>query len=342
MSFTAVLHRIERIYERVRNRQLDPEELAIECYTGYGNRDVVRLRGRVVKFRLPRETSADDSRRRNFLNVASRFFTKEAAHTDIEVVWNGSTHLTQTDEEGHFKIEVPLGDPKPHTPHHTFTASVVGTEKSFTGRVQLETEKTRRIVISDIDDTVIETGAQRLWQMLKTTLFSNEHTRAVFPGVAEFYRQLISGRNNDEENPIYYISSSPWNLRSFLRGLFDLHEIPDGAAFLTDWGLDKETLFKAGHGKHKLAAIREVLALHPHLPAVLIGDSGEKDPEIYSEIAAEFPDRISVIYIRDVSPEERDQSVGELAITCAKHGVTLQLIKTTDEAVADAKEREIA
>jgi phosphatidate phosphatase APP1 len=37
---------------------------------------------------------------------------------------------------------------------------------------------------------------------------------------------------------------------------------------------------------------------------VLVGDSGEKDPEIYGALARKFPSQIHRIYIRDVTAED--------------------------------------
>lgn len=339
MSFHAALHRLEKIYERLRGRDFEPDELAVECYTGYASQDTLHLRGRVVKYRLPRESSAEDSGRRNFLNIAANFFTKEAPATDLEVTFRGQSHRARTDDEGHFKVAVPHPGEQEEQHTDTYLASIVGTDKTFCGRVQLQTPDTRRIIISDIDDTVVETGAQKLWQMLKTTLFHNEHTRTVFPGVADFYRELLHGKTASERNLIYYISSSPWNLRTFLRRVFEVNSVPDGAAFLTDWGISKDTLFKSSHGKHKLAAIRHLRDIHAPLPIVLIGDSGEKDPEIYTQIARESPDRITAIYIRDVSAGTRDESVDTLADACRANGVSLLRIASSDDAIADARQR---
>jgi phosphatidate phosphatase APP1 len=41
-----------------------------------------------------------------------------------------------------------------------------------------------------------------------------------------------------------------------------------------------------------------MLEEHPRLGLVLVGDSGQLDPEIYAALAREFPDRIRAVYIR--------------------------------------------
>jgi hypothetical protein len=71
-------------------------------------------------------------------------------------------------------------------------------------------------VISDIDDTIIQTGATRLWQAARSVLLGTAHTRLPFPGVAPFYRALESGPDGQAALPFFYVSSSPWNLYDVL------------------------------------------------------------------------------------------------------------------------------
>jgi phosphatidate phosphatase APP1 len=130
-------------------------------------------------------------------------------------------------------------------------------------------------------------------------VLSNEHTRLPFEGVAEFYRALQNGAGGSENNPIFYVSSSPWNLYTLLIELFKKREIPLGPLFLKDFGA--HTIFNASdHQTHKLENIRRVLDTYPHLPFILIGDDGEQDPQIYRRIVSEYPEKIRVIYIRKV------------------------------------------
>jgi phosphatidate phosphatase APP1 len=55
----------------------------------------------------------------------------------------------------------------------------------------------------------------------------------------------------------------------------------------------------------KLAAIQALMAAWPERRFILVGDSGERDPEVYGEIARRFPDRILLVAIRDVTQEPR-------------------------------------
>ena len=62
----------------------------------------------------------------------------------------------------------------------------------------------------------------------------------------------------------------------------------------------------------KHVRIHEILELHPDLPFVLIGDSGEKDPEIYADIVRSHPDRVLAVYIREVRLDPGDGRVEQV------------------------------
>jgi phosphatidate phosphatase APP1 len=153
--------------------------------------------------------------------------------------------------------------------------------------------------------------------------------------VSEFYRAVQAGRTGGECNPIFYVSSSPWNLYDLLEDFLDLHGVPAGPLFLKDWS--PTNLGK--HERHKLDVIRTLLATYPELPFVLIGDSGEQDPEIYRKIVQEHPGRIRSIYIRDVTTRERDVVVGRIGEELRDLGVEMLFTADTAEALAHAAEQ---
>src|SRR5687768_17759104 len=66
-------------------------------------------------------------------------------------------------------------------------------------------------VISDLDDTVVRSSATSVLKMACIVVRNNAHTRLPFEGVAAFYRALQLGPASESSNPIFYVSSSPWN-----------------------------------------------------------------------------------------------------------------------------------
>jgi phosphatidate phosphatase APP1 len=194
-------------------------------------------------------------------------------------------------------------------------------------------------VISDLDDTVIQSHVTNFLLAARTLFLDNARTRLPFPGVAAFYQALHAGRG-ETRNPIYYVSSSPWNLYSLLTEFLDLQGIPIGPLMLRDWDLDRRMIGSDRHQSHKGAIIREIIALQPDLPFILIGDSGQQDPEIYRAIVEEFPDRILAVYIRNILRDpERIAAVNALAEKVRAARSTLVLADDTLAAARHAVEQ---
>jgi len=101
---------------------------------------------------------------------------------------------------------------------------------------------------------------------------------------------------------------------------------------LRDWELTRLT---ERHVSHKGVAIREIFDTYPELPFLLVGDSGQEDPEIYAEIVRERPGRVKAVYIRNVTPNaERTDRIRTLAREVEAAGSTLVL---ADDTLAVAK-----
>src|SRR5690606_38757835 len=132
------------------------------------------------------------------------------------------------------------------------------------------------------------------------------------------------------KNPIAYVSSSPWNLYDLIVDFFDLQEIPPGPMFLRDWGITREELLPTEHSKHKLDAIETLFEFYDNLPFILIGDSGQQDPEIYAEVVHRYPERVLAVYVRDVSADrKRDEAISALSEEVIESGGALILAEDT-------------
>ena len=194
-----------------------------------------------------------------------------------------------------------------------------------TARALVPSPRARFGVISDIDDTVVYSNVTRKLRMVLMLALSNARTRKPFAGVAAFYRALHA-----RVNPFFYVSKSPWNLYAPLLEYFAHQDLPAGPLILRDfgWRMPKQ---------HKETAIADILATYPKLPFVLIGDSGEHDPEIYAGIVHRFPSRIRAIYIRLVKPDaKRIRAVEKLVAEVARTGCQLVLAPSTEIAAAHA------
>lgn len=140
------------------------------------------------------------------------------------------------------------------------------------------------------------------------------------------------GKNGKQNNPFFYVSSSPWNTYDLLKEFLDLNDLPEGPLLLRDFGLQDNKFFSSGHMGHKTKEIVNILETYPHLNFILIGDSGQQDIYIYTEIALKFPDRILAIYIRDLELKKTSQEVKNQILKAADLGI--EIVLATDAEIA--------
>ncbi|MDB4878925.1 MAG: hypothetical protein JWL60_371 [Gemmatimonadetes bacterium] len=296
-----------------------PHELLL--YRGYGNAAGAWIHGRAVERRGVGPSSETDSTLRNLLNTYRRVDSDPLAGARLGVRLRGAITPLVADDEGFFGGRLPSpaasgsGDEWQRfeaellLPARPGAAPVVAT-----GEFLVPPPSARFGVISDIDDTVIQSQVSNFLLAARTVLLGNARTRLPFPGVAGFYRALRGGGTGDERNPVFYVSSSPWNLYDVIAEFMELQRIPAGPILLRDWDVNFGAMAATRHFEHKSAAIREILGAYPALPFILIGDTTQHDPEIYAQVVRDFPDRIRAIYIRDVTRSaERTGSVQALA-----------------------------
>jgi phosphatidate phosphatase APP1 len=318
----------------------DRRHVELQAFRGYGTPARLLLRGRVLRSTGLVRSRLGDSVLDNLRNMFHRFESDEVPGALVAArAALGDEARAVTDQEGYFEFVLdlprPLDDPRVWEPVElellapTAPAGVT----HATAQVLIPRDP-QYAVISDLDDTVLHSHATSLWQMARLTLLHNAHTRLPFEGVAGFYQALQRGRDGEALNPVFYVSNSPWNLYDLLEDFLDLHGIPRGPLLLRDWSL--RTL-KAG-GSHKLAAIEALLAAYPGLQVVLVGDSGERDPEIYRQVVLRHPGRVLAVYVRDVAPD-RHQAVRAIAAELAGHGVELVFSPDTEAARGHALDR---
>ena len=355
--------------DRALSRALQPRRsrglLSLLCYCGWGTPSRVELTGRVVLPRTLHPATNADPRWRNFANILRRLLSREIGGVTVHGILNGTQAEATSDSDGFFTLCFQPAEPLP-SGWHDAQLTIPGRERTSHARVQVVDDRACAYgLISDLDDTVIQSDVTSVGRMLFTVLTGNARTRAPFPGVGSLYRALarhhpsassakavaanppdesrtdenVAGENGAGprgkgrgRNPVFYVSSSPWNFFDLLWQFLEYRRIPLGPLFLRNWGADLLT----GHGSYKHAVIERIFQTYPHLPFVLVGDSGESDAEIYAEVAHKFPGRVLSIYIRDVTGGEGDGKVLKLREDMARIGVDMVLARDSFAAAAHA------
>jgi phosphatidate phosphatase APP1 len=244
------------------------------------------LPGRVLEGEGMRPARAGERRWRNLASFLRLMESDEVPFARLRARFNGVETELRADREGYFRVEI---EARATAGWHQVEVSLPEQPSvQAIGRVLVPRADARFGVVSDIDDTVVQSNVTRKLRMLVALALSNARTRKPFPGCAAFYRALHAGRN-----PFFYVSKSPWNLYVPLAEYLELQGLPEGPLFLRNLGLRMQK-------DHKCQAIGALLEAYPRLPFILIGDSGERDPEVYAEIVRRHPRRIRAIYIRSV------------------------------------------
>lgn len=201
-------------------------------------------------------------------------------------------------------------------------------------------------VVSDIDDTVMVTMLPRLVTAAKHSFVDRVSSREAVPGMAGFltcladmaHRQAsahshaphpqtkdkhtpvistestipqtsIDSQHEALHAPLIYLSTGAWNVVPALRDFLDRLNYPRGGFLMTDFGPSNTGWFRSGF-EHKRRELRRLARMFPSMKWYLVGDDGQRDPEIYAEFAREHPENVAGIAIRSLSEIEQFMSHG--------------------------------
>ena len=340
LLFHADAH-FDRAFRAVRLGLGIARPLQILPYRGWGTERRV-----CIKARVQEDRQVPPPARRHLLGTAmasyKRYATLEIPDALVRVTWQERTWDARTDDEGFVElwVEPPAGveagwhavslelvepvDARHPCPRALAPVLVAGDDAEYG-------------VISDIDDTVIVTGVTNVLKRAYALFLTEHRTRIPFEGVGEFYAGLHDGRSDRARNPIFYVSSSPWNLYEHLDHFLAVHEIPPGPILLRDWGLSRTGFAPGGGHGHKLQKIRDVLDNMAPMRFVLIGDSGQEDAEHYRTIVEEYGDRILAVYIRVAhSRAGRHDELDRIAAAVHRLGVEMVVVEDTVTAARHA------
>ncbi|MEO0731803.1 MAG: phosphatase domain-containing protein [Bacteroidota bacterium] len=347
-TLTQLGHRAHREWDEIVDRLGwgKDKPVSVANYVGFGREDYLFLTGRVLRDRGIRREERDGLLD-NLVNNFKRFNSREIRGAEVDVVWGEHTFRRTTDAEGYFHVE-----------HHCTPEELVVSEHVLWQEAEIIVRSTPQNgdlevishsdvvvptgakfgVISDIDDTILQTDVTsrlKLKAMLHT-LLKNAGNRHAFAGVADFYQALATGADGKGFNPFFYVSNSPWNLYDLLLDFLHLNHLPRGPILLRDFGLPHEDA-TFHYRTHKADMVDKVLATYPDLPFILVGDSGERDADIYLEAARKHPGQIKAIYIRDVQHARRAQRIADLVEEAGNNEVLL--IKDYGVALDHARRR---
>lgn len=327
-----MIGRLGRVIADLRGRPQSPRDFRIVAFLGHGSSDRVLVRGRVVDHVPPTEAETGEDAWSAVRRTVSRFAADALPGVQLTVSVGTARADVVSDRFGYFEAELDVElrtvDPGPS---NEWVPGRVELAEPYRGieagqgtdvQIRVAGAGARFAVISDVDDTILLTGAQRLSTMLQQTFTGSHLTRTPFAGAVELYRAFADHAGAGHANPVFYVSSSPWPLHDFLTAFLDHRDFPHGPLLLRNLRGD---LLDGRRTSHKVAHISELLRIHSDLPFVLVGDSGQRDPEIYAQVVRDHPGRVLAVYIREVRLDPGDGRV-EAVADAWNEGVPFMLV----------------
>ncbi len=243
----------------------------------------------------------------NLMTRLMPFLTNPMVSTPITIFFydekTSQSKTVMTNEAGHFNIRAALD----FVPTHV---RVLASENlSATEEVKI-TEPKGVSLISDVDDTIkhssIGSGAREIFR----NTFIRDLGDLTIDGVKEWYNTMY-----DMGVGIHYVSNSPWQLFPVLVSFFQLAGLPPGSYHLKQYSGMLQGIFEPV-AERKKGTLERIMRDFPQRRFLLVGDSGEADLEVYTDVALANPGKIIGIFIRDVTtPEDQgffDSAMGPL------------------------------
>lgn len=220
----------------------------------------------------------------------------------VHVVVGDQTFVSHRSRPGgHFVADVALPGGAPGATVPFRVRLDAGGSRAFEGKLRLLGPEGVS-VISDIDDTVKVSNVPDRAELAANTFL--RPYRAV-SGMPELY-----GSWGARGAAIHYVTASPWQLFPPLWSFLTEGGFPGDQIEMREVRVADASMLKLLRDSrpYKMARIREILRLFPERGFVLVGDSGERDPEVYAAIAKEFPASVRGIFIRAIAPAHLDRS----------------------------------
>ena len=344
--------------------------MLVVVHRGYVVDDEVRVHLQVIE----EPAIAEASQGLPFHDVAEqnmrRYFALGLPQVEVVVRVGDVEEVVTTERRGYAAttLTAPGLPPGWHRVHATLLPDIVDAGVvSGRGRVLVPHPEAPFAVISDIDDTVLRSRVTEGWKAMVTTLVGDANRRDAVPGMASLYRGLNRGPAADEGRgsgaagvraalpSFFYVSTGSWAMYPLLTKFLQGRGFPRGPLFLTDWGPTDRYVVRSGR-EHKRNAIGRLLSGYPDTRFVLIGDSGQSDPETYLEFAGSHPQQVAAIIIIDVGDHlaERAEQLVARSLEAQAHGVEFHFVRDAfhaaqvlhelgfcDEATADEVESEL-
>ena len=284
------------------------EDGYIELCASYGTAAGVLVHGRALEDEPPEVPKGRRSKLGNIVRTVRLLETDELRNKRVSVTCAGRQAAGVTDKEGFFRIRVESGD-EPFRPGEV----AVSVQVELSDEASMQTDGTAmvwpsdvaRAIVCDFDDTICQTGMRSTVKAGWRTLTGDPARMKPVPRMHEFVKALAALRGG-QAAPVFYVSGGPVNFYPRLSAFLEMHGFPRGMLMLRNFGTGSDN-DPWSVSKYKIEVIESLLEQFAQSRFVLVGDSGQKDPQIYAELRKRHPDRIDAVMIRLVEEDDREE-----------------------------------
>lgn len=265
---------------------------SVAVYPCYGAEGWIRVLARILLVPPDEDRSFPED-----VRGWRRFVTPSASDVPVTVRVGEQTHHVRSRRDGYLDLRVEAET----APGWTTVGLSVDGAPEVAAPVRVVGPGTTLGVVSDVDDTVMVTMLPRPLVAFWNAFVAKESARRPVPGMADLYREVT------ESHPdvfFLYLSTGAWNTAPAITAFLDRNGYPPGPLLLTDWGPTRDRWFRSGPA-HKHRELRRLLEDLPTVRWLLVGDDGQHDPTIYAETAAEAPEAVVGVAIRQLTPTQQ-------------------------------------
>jgi len=285
----------------------DDDEGYVELYTGYGTPEGVLVHGRALEDAPPKPPKGKGSHLGNLVRTVKLLETDELENRALTVTCVGRNATGRTDKEGMFRIRVEAGEKPFKVGELSVQVSVQASRKKTIkadGKVLVFPSDVPLVIVCDFDDTICRTGMKHKLGAATRTVTGDPSRMKPVTGMSDALKALQGPQ--DAPRPVIYVSGGPVNLHPRITEFMARNGFPVGPVILRNLGIGQGN-DSLSTQTYKTGAIEGLMKVFGKSRFVLIGDSGEKDPEIYAALRKAHPDRVSHVFIRLVGKDQGDE-----------------------------------
>lgn len=226
-----------------------------------------------------------------------RAISWEIKRQDMELRIGSRAFPLATDHEGYFEFLQPIDVSNLERMEIELSSNISSHRYVQSVHLDAYNDDVPLGIISDIDDTILRTKVKSFirLKMIYYTIFVNPFRRKPIENAALFYHKKLASIKG--YGPIIYLSNSPWNMYHYLKVFLEFNHFPKGELKLRDFGRQMLKKKPPLTQQNKYMEIEKLLRVFSFTNFILVGDTAEKDFDIYTTIKKKYPVRVEEIIL---------------------------------------------